>query len=160
MSMKTSSRGNKKTQYVYSLKPQCVSSWMECINTSKTASLSCSQAPIWGPTPDSYYCQTVAGLWMWGALSDKRTIAAGPRQRGHSLVRVPSDLRLPFSSPPTTRGATVEVFDLASTRDLPHRPSVSCRQLYKYRCSHVNHFTIRNKKFWEELISRFPFTAI
>jgi hypothetical protein len=33
---------------------------------------------------------------MWGALSDKRmglpfTIAAGPRQRSHSLVRVPQD---------------------------------------------------------------------
>jgi hypothetical protein len=54
---------------------------------------------------------------MWGALSDERTglsftIAAGPRQRSHSRVRVSwdsgpyftvSDSRLPFSSPPTTR---------------------------------------------------------
>jgi hypothetical protein len=48
------------------------------------------------------------------------TIAAGPRQRSHSRVRVPwdsrpyftvSESRLPISSPPTTRGATVEVFD-------------------------------------------------
>jgi hypothetical protein len=62
---------------------------------------------------------------MWGALSEERTglsftIAADPRQRSHSRVRVPhftvSDLRVPFSSPPTTRGATVEVFDPASTR--------------------------------------------
>jgi hypothetical protein len=81
------------------------------------------------------------------------TIAAGPRQRSHSQVRVPrdsrphftvSDSRLPstwrarssylyspgtgwpsytprhcvlFSSPPTTRRATVEVFDTASTQD-------------------------------------------
>jgi hypothetical protein len=54
------------------------------------------------------------------------TIAAGPRQRSHSPVRVPwvsrpyftvSDSRLPFSSPPTIRRATVEVFDPASTRD-------------------------------------------
>jgi hypothetical protein len=66
---------------------------------------------------------------MWGALSDERaclsfTIAAGPRQRSHSLVRVPwderpyftvSDSRLPFSSA-TTRRVTVEVFDPASTR--------------------------------------------
>jgi hypothetical protein len=42
-------------------------------------------APIWGLRPDFYYCQTVAGLLMWGALSDERTgllftIAAGPRQ--------------------------------------------------------------------------------
>jgi hypothetical protein len=28
-------------------------------------------APIWGPRPDSYHCQTVAGLLMWGALSDE-----------------------------------------------------------------------------------------
>jgi hypothetical protein len=68
---------------------------------------------------------------MWDALSDERTglsftIAAGPRQRSYSQVRVPwdsrpyfivSDSRLPFSLPPTTRRATVEVFDPASTRD-------------------------------------------
>jgi hypothetical protein len=54
---------------------------------------------------------------MWVALSDERmglwfTIAAGPRQRSHSRVRVPwdsrpyftlSDSRLPFSSLPTAR---------------------------------------------------------
>jgi hypothetical protein len=54
------------------------------------------------------------------------TIAAGPRQRIHSLVRVPwdsrpyftvSDSRRPFLSPPTTHRATVEVFDLACTWD-------------------------------------------
>jgi hypothetical protein len=44
---------------------------------------------IWGPIPDFYYCQTVADLLIWGALSDERTsvlfrIAAGPRQRSHS----------------------------------------------------------------------------
>jgi hypothetical protein len=71
--------------------------------------------------------RTVAGLLMWGALSDGRTglsftIAAGPSQRSHSRVRAPwdsrpyftvSDLRLPSSSPPTTRRVTVEVFDPA-----------------------------------------------
>jgi hypothetical protein len=70
---------------------------------------------------------------MWGALSDKRTglsftIAFDPRQRSHSgRVRVPwdlqpyftvSDSRLPFPSPPTSRRATVEVFDPVSTRDM------------------------------------------
>jgi hypothetical protein len=66
------------------------------------------------------------------SLSDERTglsftIAAGPRQRSHFRVRVPwdfwpyftlSDLGLPFSSPPATLRATVEVFDPASTRDV------------------------------------------
>jgi hypothetical protein len=93
----------------------------------------CLMAPIWGLRPDFYSCQTVAGLLMWGALTDERTdlsftIAAGPREGSHSRVRVPwdsrpyftlSDSRLPFSSPPTIRRATVEVFDLASTRDSP-----------------------------------------
>jgi hypothetical protein len=37
------------------------------------ASLSWNKAPIWGLRPDLYYCQTVAGLLMWGALSDERT---------------------------------------------------------------------------------------
>jgi hypothetical protein len=67
---------------------------------------------------------------MWGAVSDERaglsfTIAAGARQCSHSRVRVPwdsrpyfivSDLRLPFSSDPTTSRDTVEVFDPVSTR--------------------------------------------
>jgi hypothetical protein len=57
--------------------------------------------------------------------------AAGPRQRSLSRVRVPwhlwpyftlSDLRLPFSSPPTTRRVTVEVFDPASTQLLLRTP--------------------------------------
>jgi hypothetical protein len=61
--------------------------------------------------------------WFWGAVSDDRTdqsftIAAGPHQRSHSRVRVAwdsrpyfmvSDSRLPFSSSPTIRRATVEV---------------------------------------------------
>jgi hypothetical protein len=73
-------------------------------------------------------------VFLWGVLSDERIIikmglsvlyAAGPCQRSLSQVRAPSctrpyftvsDLRLPFSSPPTTRRVTVEVFDPASTR--------------------------------------------
>jgi hypothetical protein len=71
--------------------------------------LSWCQASIWGLRPDIYFCQTVAGLLLWCALSDERTglpftIAAGPRQRSHSWIRVPrhswpyftvSDSRLP-----------------------------------------------------------------
>jgi hypothetical protein len=97
----------------------------------QSASLSWYQAPIWGLRPDFYYCQRVAGLLTWGVLSNERTglsftIAAGPRQRSHSRVRVPwtsrpyfplPDLRPPLLSPPTSRRATVEVFDPASTRE-------------------------------------------
>jgi hypothetical protein len=39
----------------------------------QSASLSWNKAPIWGLRPDFYYSQTVAGLFMWGALSDERT---------------------------------------------------------------------------------------
>jgi hypothetical protein len=58
------------------------------------ASLSWNKAPNWGLRPDLYYCLTVAGLLIWGALSDERTglsstIAVGPRQRRHFRVRVP-----------------------------------------------------------------------
>jgi hypothetical protein len=35
----------------------------------QSASLSWNKAPIWGLRPDFCYCQTVAGLFMWGALS-------------------------------------------------------------------------------------------
>jgi hypothetical protein len=83
----------------------------------RSASLYWNKAPIWGLWPNFYYCQAVAGLLPWGALSDKRTgllfkIAAGPGQRSHSQVQVTrdswphttvSDSRLPFSLPPTTR---------------------------------------------------------
>jgi hypothetical protein len=93
-------------------------------------SLSWNKAPIWGLRPDFYYCRTVAGLLMWSALSDERlglsfVYPAGSSQGSHSRVPVPwdsrpyvtvSDLRLPFSSPPTTRRVTVEVFDPVSTR--------------------------------------------
>jgi hypothetical protein len=70
-------------------------------------------------------------LLLWGVLSDERTglsfvYAAGPCQRSLSRVRVPwdsrpyltvTDMRLPLSTPPTTRRVTVEVFDPASTRE-------------------------------------------
>jgi hypothetical protein len=70
------------------------------------------------------------GVVLCGVLSDERTglafgYAAGPREYSLSRVRVPWDswpyftvsgLRLPVSSPPTTRRVTVELFDPASTR--------------------------------------------
>jgi hypothetical protein len=98
---------------------------------SQSVRLSWNKAPIWGLRPNFYYCQTVAGLFIWGALSDERagvsfTISAGPRQRSHSRVPVPwdsppyftfSDGILRFSSPRTTRRVTAEVLYPTSTRD-------------------------------------------
>jgi hypothetical protein len=86
------------------------------MTNGQSGSLSWNKAPIWGLWPDFYYCQTIAGLLMCGALSDERMdlsfiIAAGPRQHSHFWVRGPwdswpyytvSDLRLPFSLPRTT----------------------------------------------------------
>jgi hypothetical protein len=97
----------------------------------QSAGLSWYKAPIRGLRPDFYFRSeygvrlTVTFLISWGALSDERTglsfvCAAGLCQRSLSRVVVPwdlrpyftvSDLRLPFSSPPTTRRVTVEVFD-------------------------------------------------
>jgi hypothetical protein len=52
--------------------------------------------PIWGSWPDIYYCLTVTGFFLWGALSEERTglsfvYAAGPCQRSLSRVRVAWD---------------------------------------------------------------------
>jgi hypothetical protein len=68
----------------------------------QSASLSWNKAPIWGLRPNFYYCQTVAGLLLWVALSDERmslsfTIAAGHHQRSHSRVRVPWNSRPYFT---------------------------------------------------------------
>jgi hypothetical protein len=97
----------------------------------QSSSLPWNIAPIWDLRPDFYYCQTVAYLLTWDALSDERTglsftIAAGIRQPRHSRVRVPRDSwpyfivsysELHFTSPPTTRRVTVEVIEPTSTRD-------------------------------------------
>jgi hypothetical protein len=118
----------------YSLRFETPPTWQ--VKVKVTLRLTVSQSvslgvePHLGSLPDIYYSLTVTVLFWWGALSDERTglsfeYAAGPRQHSHSRVRVPweswpyftvSDLRLPFSSPPTTRRVTVEVFDHASTR--------------------------------------------
>jgi hypothetical protein len=105
----------------------------------QSASLSWNKAHIWGLRQDFYYCQKVASLLMWGALSDERTFLllitdVGPRQCSQSRVRVPwdsrqyfiaSDMRLPFSSPPTSLSITVEVIEPTSTRDKPSVQSYS-----------------------------------
>jgi hypothetical protein len=95
---------------------------------------------MWGSWPDINYSLTVTVLSLWGVHSDERTCvsfvyAAGPRQCRVSWVRVPldswpyftvSDLRLPFSSPPTTHRVTVEIFDPASTRT--NKPLINFRR--------------------------------
>jgi hypothetical protein len=71
--------------------------WSEsCVTTDgQSASLPWNKVLIWGLRPDLDYCQTVAGLLMWDALSERTglsfAIAAGPRQRSHFRVRVPWD---------------------------------------------------------------------
>jgi hypothetical protein len=75
---------------------------------------------------DSYVLVSV-GHPLWREDGSVFSCAAGSCQRSLSRVLVPwdlrpyfavSELRLPFSSPPTTRRVTVEVFDPASTRVL------------------------------------------
>jgi hypothetical protein len=74
----------------FSYKPIRVKSYVT--TNGQSASLSWNKAPIRGLPLDLYYCQTVTGLLMSGALSDKRTclpftIAVGHCQRCHSRVR-------------------------------------------------------------------------
>jgi hypothetical protein len=136
--------------------------------------------PIWGSWPDIYNCLTITVLFLWGALSDERTglsfvYAAGPCQRNLSRVRVSwdsrpyftvSDLRLPVSSPPTTRRTTVEVFDPASTRGLSHcllAPMVSkITPLHgPHRKQSLHCWVIRGNVFIEPLPrNRFRNTAV
>jgi hypothetical protein len=42
----------------------------------QSASLSWNKAPIWGLRTDFYYCQTFAGLLMWGTLSDESRVCS------------------------------------------------------------------------------------
>jgi hypothetical protein len=93
----------------------------------QSTSLSWNKATIWGLRPDFYYCQTVAGLLICGALSYERTglsftISAGPRQRSHSRVPAPLGLAtifycLRFETPLFVASrVTVDVFYPTSTR--------------------------------------------
>jgi hypothetical protein len=107
---------------------------------------------------------------MWGALSDERTglsftIASDPRQRSHFRVPVPryfavSDSSLPFSSPPMTRWATVEVFEPASTRDLIN--PTNRFQLYRCGTDSMENMSIAQQRMYfccHARLSRKVFTA-
>jgi hypothetical protein len=60
-----------------------------------SASISWNKVSIWGLRPDFYYCQKVACLLLWSALSFTRgpglsfTIASGYRLQSHCWVPVP-----------------------------------------------------------------------
>jgi hypothetical protein len=63
----------------------------------QSASRFWNKAPIWGLRPDLYYCQTVAGLLMWGALSDERTSLSFARVTVSSNKSVVSMYNLHFT---------------------------------------------------------------
>jgi hypothetical protein len=99
------SRSRSTTDSFYSRSRSTTDSWVEVESyvtaNGQSASVSWNKATVWGLRADYYYCQAVAGLLMWGAFSDERTdlsfkIAAGPRLRNHSRVRVPWDLATIF----------------------------------------------------------------
>jgi hypothetical protein len=40
----------------------------------QSVSLSCNRAPIWSLRPNFYFCQSVADLFLWGALSNEKRV--------------------------------------------------------------------------------------
>jgi hypothetical protein len=112
-----------------SLKNLWLTAWNRSRSQSHIATDGQSVSKSWCPPSDAHD-QIFIAVWqlrslLWGSLSDERTglsfvYAAGFCQHSLSRVQVPcftvSDLRLPFSSPPTTRRVTMEVFDPAFTR--------------------------------------------
>jgi hypothetical protein len=80
--------------------------------TTDGQSASHSVKPHLGPNTRFLLLSDSCGFLVWGVLSDERTrplftIAAGPRQRSHSRVRVPKDsrpwrVRSPYFYPPGT----------------------------------------------------------
>jgi hypothetical protein len=74
----TSNNGNSSASCAQVLSPQpplqnsTELKVQSCVTTDgQSASLSWNKALIWGLRPDLYFCQRVAGLLMWGALSDE-----------------------------------------------------------------------------------------
>jgi hypothetical protein len=97
------------TRWLILLTTELIQSQSHVTTDGQSASLSWNKAPIWDLRPDFYYCQTVACLLMWGALSEERmglsfTIAAGPCQYRHyfpfrRFLRL-AGLRWKYSTPP------------------------------------------------------------
>jgi hypothetical protein len=114
------------------------------------------------------------GRSLWRENGSAVIIAAAPRQRSHSWVRVPrnswphftlSDLRLPFSSPPTTRRITVELFESASTRLVLSYYSLTthimplCTPSFWIHFS-CNHFAQTQWKIESVLLMRLVYSAV
>jgi hypothetical protein len=79
-------------------------------NTSDSYVLDSVGRPLWRED-GSVFC-----MYRWPLPTQSFSVLVPLDLRPHFTV---SDLRLPFSSPPTTRRVTVEVFDPASTRVSP-----------------------------------------
>jgi hypothetical protein len=114
----------------------CSSKYHLKVKVTLRLTVSQSVSKCWCRAPSGVHDQIFITVWqlqscfLWGALSGERTglsfvYVAGSCQRSLSRVRfywysrpyyTVSYLRLPFSSPPTTRRVTVEVFDPASAR--------------------------------------------
>jgi hypothetical protein len=61
------------------------------------ASLSWNKTPIWGLWPGLYYCLTVTGFLIWGALSDERMGLSFARMTVSSSKSVVSMYNLHFT---------------------------------------------------------------
>jgi hypothetical protein len=121
-------------------------------------------SPIWGPWPDINYCLTVTVLFcgvpsltrgrvclLYMLLTLVSVVFLGSESLGtrdHILLSV---LRLPFSSPPTTRRVTVEVFDPASTRGVPtDRPRFGYVASGRINGKHLSFPQTRSRLFFTE----------
>jgi hypothetical protein len=112
-----------------SLSAALISEWAPLLPESESyvttdgqsARRSWNKAPIWSLRPDFYYCSTVEGLLMWGALLTRGSVIyncfwRSPAQSFSGPSPVGLAIIFYFSSPPTTHRGAVEVFDPAATR--------------------------------------------
>jgi hypothetical protein len=77
---------------------RCQSQSQSYVTTDgQSANLSWNKAPIWGLRPVLYYCLTVTGFLMWGALSDERTGLSFARVRVRSSKSFVSMYNLQFT---------------------------------------------------------------
>jgi hypothetical protein len=122
------------------LYPQALGSLFESKSQSyvttdcQSASLSWNKAPIWSLRPDLYYCQTVADLLMWGALS----LTRGRVCRLQLLLALASADILESES----RGARDHIL-LSEIRDFPFCRLVRLAGLrWRYSTPHPPHLGI------------------